>query len=74
MERLATLLLVPQSRHETLLYLVDGFGLVLSTFWIVGLKEGLSIYILALTAISLTVTVAVKVYNLLNSNDKNKKL
>ena len=74
MERLANLLFIPQSKHETLLYLVDGFGLVLSTFWIVGLKEGLSIYILALTAISLTVTVAVKVYNLLNSNDKNKKI
>lgn len=73
MERLANLLLVPHGRNETLLYVVDGFGLLMSAFWLTGIKETLSIYILGLTALSLTITVAVKVYNLMNSNDKNKK-
>jgi len=32
------------------------------------------LYILILTAISLTVTVGVKIYNLFNSNEENKKV
>lgn len=74
MERLANFLFVPQTKNELLLYIVDGFGMLMSVFWLTGIKETLSIYILALTALSLTITVGVKVYNLLNSNDKNKKL
>lgn len=74
MERLANLLLIPQTKHELLLYTVDGFGLLMSAFWLTGIKETLSIYILGLTALSLTITVGVKVYNLFNSNDNNKKL
>ena len=56
------------------LYMVDMIGLVATLFWITDLKEGLSIYILGVTAISLTVTVAVKLYNLFSSNANNKKL
>ena len=74
MERIASFLFIPQTKGEILLYMVDGFGLVLSIVWIGGVKEALSVYILALTAISLTVTVAVKLHNLFNSNDKNKEL
>ena len=74
MERIVNLLFPPQTKSETVLYMVDGFGLILSVFWITGVKETLSIYILGLTAISLTITVAVKIYNLFSSNDKNKKL
>jgi hypothetical protein len=74
MERIVNLLFPPQTKSETVLYMVDGFGLILSVVWITGLKETLSIYILGVTAISLTITVAVKIYNLFSSNDKNKKL
>jgi hypothetical protein len=74
MERIVNLLFSPQTKSETVLYMVDGFGLILSVFWITGVKETLSIYILGVTAISLTITVAVKIYNLFSSNDKNKKL
>jgi hypothetical protein len=74
MERIVNLLFSPQTKSETVLYMVDGFGLILSVFWITGVKETLSIYILGLTAISLTITVAVKIYNLFSSNDKNKNL
>ena len=74
MERFLNVLFTPQGKHETILYMVDGFGLVLTAFWLGGVKETLSIYILGLTALSLTITVGVKVYNLMNSNDKNKKL
>jgi hypothetical protein len=74
MERIVNLLFPPQTKSETVLYMVDGFGLILSVFWITGVKETLSIYILGVTAISLTITVAVKIYNLFSSNDKNKNL
>jgi hypothetical protein len=74
MERLANILFPPQTKSEIVLYMVDGFGLILSVFWVTGVKETLSIYILGVTAISLTITVAVKIYNLFNSNAKNKKL
>ena len=74
MERIVNLLFSPQTKSETVLYMVDGFGLILSVFWITGVKETLSIYILGVTAISLTITVAVKIYNLFSSNDKNKNL
>ena len=74
MEKLVNLLFAPQTKSEVLLYMVDGFGLVLSAFWITGVKETLSIYILGITAISLTITVAIKIYNLFNSNDENKKI
>ena len=69
MERIVSLLFPPQTKSEIVLYMVDGFGLILS-----GVKETLSIYILGVTAISLTITVAVKIYNLFSSNAKNKKL
>lgn len=74
MERIVSLLFPPQTKSETVLYMVDGFGLILSVVWITGVKETLSIYILAITAISLTITVGVKVYNLFNSNNENKKI
>ena len=74
MERIVNLLFPPQTKSETVLYMVDGFGLILSVVWVTGVKETLSIYILGLTAISLTITVAVKIYNLFSSNSKNKKL
>tara|TARA_R110000764_G_scaffold181658_1_gene267627 strand:+ start:30 stop:254 length:225 start_codon:yes stop_codon:yes gene_type:complete len=74
MERLANILFSPQTKSEIVLYMVDAFGLVLSVFWVTGVKETLSIYILGVTAISLTITVAVKIYNLFSSNAKNKKL
>lgn len=65
---------MPQSKIEILLYAVDTFGVILSFVWIVKFKESLSLYILILTAISLTVTVGVKIYNLFNSNEENKKV
>lgn len=74
MERLANLLFAPQTKSEILLYMVDGFGLVLSAFWLTGVKETLSVYVLAITAISLTITVGVKIHNLFNSNEENKKV
>ena len=74
MERIVNLLFSPQTKSETVLYMVDGFGLILSVVWVTGVKEALSIYILGVTAISLTITVAVKIYNLFSSNSKNKKL
>tara|TARA_R110000822_G_scaffold60323_4_gene150393 strand:+ start:275 stop:499 length:225 start_codon:yes stop_codon:yes gene_type:complete len=74
MERIVNLLFSPQTKSETVLYMVDGFGLILSVVWVTGVKETLSIYILGVTAISLTITVAVKIYNLFNSNRKNKKI
>jgi hypothetical protein len=74
MERIVNLLFSPQTKSETVLYMVDGFGLILSVVWVTGVKETLSIYILGVTAISLTITVAVKIYNLFSSNSKNKKL
>ena len=74
MERIVSLLFPPQTKSETVLYMVDGFGLILSVVWVTGVKETLSIYILGVTAISLTITVAVKIYNLFNSNRKNKKI
>jgi len=74
MERIVNLLFPPQTKSETVLYMVDGFGLILSVVWVTGVKETLSIYILGVIAISLTITVAVKIYNLFSSNSKNKKL
>jgi hypothetical protein len=74
MERIINLLFSPQTKSETVLYMVDGFGLILSVVWITGVKETLSVYILGVTAISLTITVGVKIYNLFSSNSKNKKL
>jgi len=74
MERLTNLLFAPQTKSEIVLYMVDGFGLVLSAFWITGVKETLNIYLLIVTAISITVTLGVKIYNLFNSNDENKKI
>jgi hypothetical protein len=74
MERIVNLLFPPQTKSETVLYMVDGFGLILSVFWITGVKETLSIYILGVTAISLTITVGIKIYNLFNSNEENKKV
>ncbi len=65
---------MPQSKIEILLYTVDTFGVILSFVWIAKFKESLSMYILVLTAISLTVTVVVKIYNLFSSNDKNKEV
>ena len=74
MERIFNLLFPPQTKSETVLYMVDGFGLILSVVWVTGVKETLSIYILGVTAISLTITVAVKIYNLFTSNNNNKKV
>jgi len=74
MERIVNLLFPPQTKSETVLYMVDGFGVILSAFWIIGVKETLSIYILGVTAISLTITVGIKIYNLFNSNEENKKV
>lgn len=74
MERILSFIFIPHGKSETLLYIVDGIGLLMSAFWITGIKEALSIYILVLTAVSLTLTLGVKVYNLLNDNDKNKKI
>ena len=74
MEKLFSLLFVPQTKNDILLYMVDAFGLILSAFWLTGIKETLNIYLLVVTAISITVTLAVKIYNLFNSNDENKEI
>lgn len=74
MEKLFSLLFVPQTKNDILLYMVDAFGLILSAFWLTGIKETLNIYLLLVTAISITVTLAVKIYNLFNSNDENKEI
>lgn len=64
---------MPQSKVEILLYTVDTFGVILSFVWIAKFRESLSLYILILTAVSLTLTVGVKIYNLFNSDKDNKK-
>jgi len=74
MERILNEFIIPRGKSDIVFLMVDTIGLLASVFWITGLKEGLSIYILGLTAASLTVTLAVKIYNLFNSNDKNKEL
>ncbi len=74
MERIVNFLLVPQNRTETALYMIDGAGLLLTIFYIADVKEILSISILVMTAISLALTLSVKIYNLFTKNDKNKKL
>jgi hypothetical protein len=74
MERILNDFIIPRGKSDIVLLMVDTIGLLASVFWITDLKEGLSIYILGLTAASLTVTLAVKIYNLFNSNDKNKEL
>ena len=63
-----------QSKVEILSNTVDTFGVILSFVWIVKFKESLSLYILIATAISLTITVGIKIYNLFNSNEENKKV
>ena len=65
---------MPQSKVEILLYTVDTLGVILSFVWIAKFRESLSLYILILTAISLTLTVGVKIYNLFNSDEENKKV
>jgi hypothetical protein len=64
---------MPQSKVEILLYTVDTLGVILSFVWIAKFRESLSLYILILTAVSLTLTVGVKIYNLFNSDKDNKK-
>ena len=63
-----------QSKVEILSNTVDTFGVILSFVWITKFKESLSMYILIATAISLTITVGIKIYNLFNSNEENKKV
>jgi len=65
---------MPQNKVEILSNTVDAFGVILSFVWIVKFKESLSLYILIATAISLTITVGIKIYNLFNSNEDNKKV
>jgi hypothetical protein len=65
---------MPQSKVEILLYTVDTLGVILSFVWIAKFRESLSLYILILTAVSLTLTVGVKIYNLFNSDKNNKKV
>ena len=74
MDRLLAMAVLPNGKLETVMYTVDIIGTIMTVAWIVNMKEGLSIYILGLTAISLTITVAVKLYNLITNNAKNKKL
>ena len=52
-----------QSKVEILSNTVDTFGVILSFVWIAKFKESLSLYILIATAISLTITVGIKIYN-----------
>jgi len=65
---------MPQNKVEILSNTADTFGVILSFVWIVKFKESLSLYILIATAISLTITVGIKIYNLFNSNEDNKKV
>ena len=65
---------MPQGKYEILSNTVDTFGVILSFVWIVKFKESLSMYILIATAISLTITVGIKIYNLFSPNNKNKKV
>ena len=74
MDKVVNLLFPPQTKGEIFLYMVDTCGLLITLFWITDIKEGLSVYILGVTAISITVTVGVKIYNLFSSNDKNKEV
>jgi len=63
-----------QSKVEILSNTADTFGVILSFVWIAKFKESLSLYILIATAISLTISVGIKIYNLFNSNGDNKKV
>lgn len=65
---------VPQTKGEAVLYMVDMVGLSVTACWITDPKEALNIYMLIVTALSVTITVGVKIYNLFSSNEKNKKV
>ena len=62
----------PQTKSEAVLYCVDmaaiSVGLVAK--W----RDYVTDYILLITALSITITLGVKVYNWLTPNNKNKKI
>ena len=74
MDNFLNTLVLPTTRTEILLYTVDTCGAVLSIAWIANFEEGVSLYILGVTAISITITLGVKLHNLFTNNSKNKKL
>ena len=70
--------LLPKGPTEKLFYILDGVGIgSLGMAWASAFLEThafFEIYILFMTALTITITVIVKVYNLLTTNKKNKKI
>ena len=70
--------LLPKTYIEKMFYMLDGVGLgSLGMAWAstyVKTHAFLETYILFMTALTITITVGVKVYNLSTTNKKNKKI
>lgn len=66
--------LAPKGIEERILYSIDLACLSIAILNMDVLKEALGVYILIITAISITVTLGVKIYNILTPNKKDIKL
>ena len=66
--------LLPQGPTEKLFYILDGIGIGSLGMAYVSTTGFLEHYIMVMTALTITITVIVKVYNLLTTNKKNKKI
>tara|TARA_Y100000310_G_scaffold290605_1_gene317937 strand:+ start:92 stop:313 length:222 start_codon:yes stop_codon:yes gene_type:complete len=64
---------LPTNGGEKIIFSIDIFAIVVLLSPI-ALIPWLKAYILVITALSITITTAVKVYNLFTKNKKNKKL
>ena len=73
MEKLIEQLTVPTTKTDIILYMVDGAGSLLSILFIIGIETALSTYILAVTALSLTVTVIKKLHDWRNQYEDRKE-
>lgn len=63
--------IAPKGLEERILYSVDLACLSIAILNMESLKEMLGIYILGITAVSITVTLIVKIYNILNPHKKD---
>jgi hypothetical protein len=64
--------LLPITLAEKIFYSIDGAALCVWLF--AGVNGWISNYIAAITAISITITLGVKIYNLFTHNKENKKV
>lgn len=66
--------IAPKGIEERILYSIDLACLSIAILNMEALKEMLGIYILGITAISITVTLIVKIYNIFHPNKKDINL